>query len=305
MARITTQLCTLKMSSPLMLASGILGETGPSLLRAIKAGAGAVVTKSVGKAPRDGYPNPTIAEAEEGIVNAIGLANPGIEEYLHELGIAIKGAKGVPIVGSVFGGEPMEFSELARAMEKQGASAIEMNLGCPHAKGLGADIGSNPEFVKDFTAAVKAAVKVPVLVKITPNVTDITAIAQAVEDGGGDAVVAINSVRGMVIDADLARPVLSNKLGGLSGPAIKPVGLAAVWRIYDKVKIPIIGVGGISTARDAAEYIMAGARAVQIGTAVWKDGVGVFGRINKDLEAFMKSHGYNSVSDMVGVAHRA
>jgi dihydroorotate dehydrogenase (NAD+) catalytic subunit len=152
---------------------------------------------------------------------------------------------------------------------------------------------------------VKAAVKIPVFVKITPNVTDITAIAQAVEDGGGDAVVAINTVRGMAIDADLARPVLSNKLGGLSGAAIKPVGLAAVWRIYDKIKIPIIGVGGIQTARDVAEYIMAGARAVQVGTAVWKDGVEVFGRINKDLEDFMKAHKYNSVSDMVGVAHHA
>ena len=305
MARISTQLCSLKMSSPLMLASGILGETGPSLLRAIKAGAGAVVTKSVGKAPRDGYTNPTLAEVEDGFVNAIGLANPGIEEYLHELGFAVKGSKGVPIVASVFGGDPTEFSDLARAMEKGGASAIEMNLGCPHAKGLGADIGSNPEFVKEFTSAVKAAVRIPVFVKITPNVTDIAAIAQAVEDGGGDAIVAINTVRGMALDVDLARPVLSNKLGGLSGPAIKPIGLAAVWRIYDKVKIPIIGVGGISNARDAVEYFMAGARAVQVGTAVWKDGVGIFGRINKDLEAFMKAHKYNSISDMVGVAHRA
>jgi dihydroorotate dehydrogenase (NAD+) catalytic subunit len=305
MARISAQLGKLYMSSPLMLASGILGETGPSLLKAIKAGAGAVVTKSVGKAPRDGYPNPTFAEMNDGIINAIGLANPGIDEYLHELGSAVKGAKGVPIVGSIFGGEPEEFAQLSRAMEKGGAAAIEMNLGCPHAKGLGADIGSNPQFVKEFTAAVKAAVKIPVFVKITPNVTDITAIAQAVEDGGGDAVVAINTVRGMAIDADLARPVLSNKLGGLSGPAIKPVGLAAVWRIYDKIKIPIIGVGGIQSATDVAEYIMAGARAVQVGTAVWKDGVGVFGRINKDLEAFMKAHKYNSIADMVGVAHRA
>ena len=305
MARISTHLCGLEMRSPLMLASGILGETGPSLLKTIKAGAGAVVTKSVGMVPRDGYPNPTLVEVDGGIVNAVGLANPGIVEYLNELGIAVKGAKGVPIVASVFGGVPTEFAELAKAMEKGGASAIEMNLGCPHAKGLGADIGSNPEFVKEFTAAVKAAVKIPVFVKITPNVTDITAIAQAVEDGGGDAIVAINTVRGMVIDADLARPVLSNKLGGLSGPAIKPVGLAAVWRIYDKVKIPIIGVGGISNARDVAEYLMAGASAVQVGTAVWKDGVGVFGRINKDLEAFMKVHGYSSISDMVGVAHRA
>jgi len=305
MPDISVKLCGLRMATPLMLASGILGETGPSLLRAIKAGAGAVVTKSVGKAPRDGNPNPTIVEVEDGLMNAIGLANPGIEEYLKELGIAVKGSNGTPVIGSIFGGEPGECADLARAMERGGASAIEMNLGCPHAKGLGADIGSNPDLVKEFTAAVKAAVKIPVFVKITPNVTDIVAIGLAVEEGHGDAIVAINSVRGMAIDADLGRPVLSNKLGGLSGPAIKPVGLAAVWRIHDKVGIPIIGVGGIANARDVAEYIMAGASAVQIGTAVWTGGVGVFARINKDLAAFMKKRGYKAISDMVGVAHRA
>jgi len=305
MADISVELCGLRMATPLMLASGILGETGPSLLRAIKAGAGAVVTKSIGKAPRDGYPNPTAVEVEGGLLNAIGLANPGIEEYLKELGIAVKGSHGTPIIGSIFGGEPGECAELARSMERGGASAIEMNLGCPHAKGLGADIGSNPDLVKEFTASVKATVRIPVFVKITPNVTDITAIGQAVEEGHGDAIVAINTVRGMAVDADLGRPVLSNMLGGMSGPAIKPVGLAAVWRVYEKVKIPIIGVGGISNARDVVEYIMAGASAVQVGTVVWKGGVEVFARINKDLAAFMKKRGYRSVKDMVGVAHRA
>jgi len=305
MSNISVELCGLRMASPLMLASGILGETGPSLLKVIGAGAGAVVTKSIGKVPRDGYPNPTVTEVDGGLLNAIGLSNPGIEAYLEELGIAVKGAKGTPIIASIFGGEAQECVGLARAMEKGGVAAIEMNLGCPHAKGLGADIGSDAGLVKEFTVAVKAAVKVPVLVKITPNVTDITAIAQAVEEGGGDAIVAINTVRGMAIDADLERPILSNKLGGLSGPAIKPVGLAAVYRIYDKVKVPIIGVGGITSARDVAEYLMAGASAVQIGTAVWRDGVGVFGRINRDLKAFMAKHGHKTVADMVGVAHRA
>lgn len=305
MADISLELCGLRMVSPLMLASGVLGETGPSLLKAIKAGAGAVVTKSIGKAPRDGYPNPTVVETECGLMNAIGLANPGIEDYLEELGIAVKGAGGVPIIGGVFGGEPTEFAELAKAMAAGGASAVELNLSCPHAKGYGAEVGSDPAAVKDIVAAVKAAVKVPVLAKITPNVTDITQIAKAVEAGGGDAVVAINTVRGMVIDADLARPVLHNKLGGLSGPAIKPIGLAAVWRIHDQVKIPIIGVGGIMNGKDVAEYLMAGAGAVQVGSAVWRHGVGAFGRINKELKAFMAKRGYKRLGDMVGVAHRA
>jgi len=305
MADLITEICGLRMESPLMLASGILGETGPSLVRVLKAGAGAVVTKSIGNEPREGYPNPTVVEIEDGLLNAIGLANPGIDAYMEELDIAIKGSGGAPIIGSIFGADADEFASLAARMEAGGAAGLELNLGCPHAKGYGAQIGQDPDLVKEITARVKATVKIPVLVKITPNVTDITEIAQAVEDGKGDAVVAINTVRAMAIDAELGRPVLSNKTGGMSGPAIKSIGLSAVWRIFEKVKIPILGVGGISNGEDVVEYLMAGASAVQVGTAVWRGGPEVFGSIRMELEAFMDDNGKKGISDLIGVAHGA
>lgn len=304
MAELTVELCGLQMESPVMLASGILGETGPSLLKVLRSGAGAVVTKSIGSEPRDGYPNPTVVEVEGGLLNAIGLSNPGIDAFMEELELAVKGADGRPIVGSIFGADANEFSELARRMEEGGASGVELNLGCPHAKGYGAQIGQDPALVKEITAAVKDAVKIPVLVKITPNVTDITEIARAVEDGKGDAVVAINTVRAMAIDVEVGRPILHNRTGGMSGPAVKPIGVAAVWNIHKAVKIPIIGVGGISSGEDVVEYIMAGACAVQVGTAVWRDEVSVFSRINEELAKFMDRLGHSKVTDMVGVAHR-
>lgn len=304
MADLSVELCGLRMSSPVILASGILGETGPSLIRAVRAGAGAVVTKSIGSQPRDGYPNPTVLEVEGGLLNAIGLANPGVDAYLGELTVTRQGAGGAPVIASIFGADADEFCRLASKMENGGASAVELNLGCPHAKGYGAQLGQDRDLVKDITAAVKGAVKVPVLVKVTPNITDITDIARAVEEGKGDGIVAINTVRAMAIDIEAARPVLHNRIGGLSGPAVKAVGVAAIWRIYEAVKIPVIGVGGISSGADAIEYIMAGAKAVQVGTAVWRDGPEVFGRMNTEISTFMDAHGYQGVADMVGVAHR-
>jgi dihydroorotate dehydrogenase (NAD+) catalytic subunit len=310
MAELVTELCRLRMDSPLMLASGILGETGASLLKILNAGAGAVVTKSIGSEPRDGYPNPTVVEVEGGLLNAIGLANPGIDAFLEELELAVKGSGGAPVIASIFGKVGEEFAALAKRMEEGGASAVELNLGCPHAKGYGAQIGQDPKLVDQITTDVKRAVKIPVLVKITPNVTDIANIASSVMRGNGDAVVAINTVRAMAIDANLARPVLSNKKGGMSGPAVKAIGLAAVWTIHERFAeyrhppIPIIGVGGISNGIDVAEYLMAGASAVQLGTVVWRRGPEVFGSINKELLAFMEANGFDKISDMVGVAHR-
>jgi dihydroorotate dehydrogenase (NAD+) catalytic subunit len=305
MAELGMELCGLRMGSPIMLASGILGETGPSLARVYKAGAGAVVTKSIGSQPREGYLNPTVVEVEGGLLNAIGLSNPGVDAFLEELDITIKTSGKAPVIVSIFGADPQEFAGLAERMVERGASALELNLGCPHAKGYGAQIGQDPDLVKEITSAVKSTVHVPVLVKITPNVTDITEIALAVERGKGDAIVAINTVRAMAIDAELGRPVLSNVTGGLSGPAVKAIGLSAVWRIYEKVKIPIVGVGGISSGEDVVEYLMAGASAVQVGTVVWRGGPEVFGRMNMELGAFMDDHGHKAVKDMVGVAHRA
>jgi dihydroorotate dehydrogenase (NAD+) catalytic subunit len=293
----------MELENPLILASGILGETGQSLLKVLEAGAGAVVTKSIGLEPRDGYPNPTVVELEYGMLNAMGLPNPGIDEYREEVRTALKADK--PVIGSIFGKNDEEFSALAKKMESFGASALELNLSCPHAKGYGVEIGSDEGEVKRVVNAVKSQAGIPVFAKLSPNVTDIGAIARAVQDGGGDGIVAINTIKAMAIEPELKRPVLSNRFGGLSGKAVKPVGLRCVYEIFEHVDIPVIGCGGVESGRDAVEYIMAGAGAVQIGSAIRSRGLNVFREVNNGISEFMNKNGFSNIGEMVGIAHKA
>ena len=301
MAHLSVNLCGLKMKNPTMLASGVLDETGRSMLEVAKAGAGALVTKSVGKEPRQGHGNPSIVELQCGLINAMGLPNPGIEIYAAEVKEAKKG--GIPVIGSVFGGTEDEIAELAGLMSRAGADAVELNLSCPHAKGYGAELGSTPELVESICRKAKKQVRIPLLAKLTPNTSSISSLAVAAERGGADAVVAINTLKAMAISPEARMPILANKLGGLSGPAIKSIGVRCVYEIFEAVKIPIVGVGGISSGRDALEYVMAGATAVQIGTAVWTEGLEVFSKTSREIMQFMEENGYESVKDMVGVAH--
>lgn len=303
MADLRVELAGIRLRNPFLLASGIWGESGESLKGAWEAGAGGVITKSIGREPRPGYPNPTVETYDRwGFLNAMGLPNPGIEEYPQEIALARSG--GALVIGSVFGHDASEFAELAERMAATGVAGIELNLSCPHAEGLGSEVGSNPKLVEEITTAVVRKVNVPVIAKLTPNTHDIGALAAAAERGGARAVSAINTLRGLAIDTTLRRPTLSHGLGGLSGPAIKPVGLACVWQCYERVRIPIIGVGGISTAEDALEYLMAGARAVEVGTAVAFDRIGVFGRLVSDLSARLDALGLARPEDAVGLAHQ-
>ncbi|MDR0524011.1 MAG: dihydroorotate dehydrogenase [Candidatus Methanoplasma sp.] len=290
----------LALDRPGMVASGIMDETGASMARMLDSGAGAVVTKSIGLAPSPGHRNPTFTEVKGGFVNAMGLPNPGIDLFGEEMEIAVRKGK---IVGSVFGKDPAEFSELAGRMEDYGACAVELNLSCPHAKGYGMEVGVDPALVKSIVAAAKSSVSVPVWAKLTPNTHILGEIASAVSDAGGDAIVAINTLKAMVISPEFAAPFLSNRFGGLSGPAVRSVGVRAVYDIRSAVDLPIVGVGGISDWRDAAQYIMAGACAFQVGSAIASKGVNVFEAINRDLEDFMRSFGYSSIRDMEGAAH--
>ncbi|MFQ6106601.1 MAG: dihydroorotate dehydrogenase [Thermoplasmata archaeon] len=301
MADLSVEIAGLRLRNPVILASGILGETGSSLVRVAQAGAGAVVTKSIGPEPREGYPNPTVVELETGIINAVGLANPGIAAYLDELEAAKRGE--IPIIGSVFGKNEGEMSEVARLMEEGGVAAIELNLSCPHARNVGAELGKDPETVGSVVSTVKKAVSVPVFAKITPNVTDVVDAGLTVANSRGDGIVAINTVKAMAISPETCRPLLSNRIGGLSGPAIKPIGVRCVYELYENVDIPIIGVGGILTGKDALEYFMAGATAVQIGSAARYRGIGVFARVANEIEEFLDEYGYKSVKDVVGLAH--
>lgn len=299
MSSLKTVVGKLEFSNPSMIASGIMDETGMAMARMLKSGAGAVVSKSVGTKANAGHANPNFIEVEGGVINAMGLPNPGIDAFGEEMKVATKEGK---IVGSIYGATAKEFSALAGKMEDYGACAIELNLSCPHAKGFGMEVGTDPKLVKTIVSEVKNAVSVPVWAKLTPNTHILTEIGKAVEDGNGDAIVAINTVKAMKIVPEFAKPELSNKFGGLSGKAIKPIGVRAVYDLYNAVEIPIIGVGGISNYRDALEYIMAGASAFQIGTAVMEN-PDICKTVCKGIEKFMNRHGYAGIKNMIGVAN--
>jgi dihydroorotate dehydrogenase (NAD+) catalytic subunit len=303
-AELAVRCAGVNLRNPFLLASGVWGESGESLAGAWSAGAGGVITKSIGSVPRPGYPNPTIEAYERwGLLNVMGLPNPGIDEYPREIEIARRA--GATVIGSIFAGDPEEFARLAVRMAATGVVALELNLSCPHAEGFGTEVGGTPENVEKVVRAVTKAVTIPVIAKITPNTGDAAGLALAAQRGGASAVSAINTLRALAIDVHLRRPVLSHGLGGLSGPAIKPVGLACVWQIFEKVTIPVIGVGGIASAQDALEYVMAGARALEVGTQVTFDGIGVFGRLATDLSRLLDELGFARLEDAVGVAHRA
>ncbi|MHC1572823.1 MAG: dihydroorotate dehydrogenase [Methanosarcinales archaeon] len=288
----------IKLESPLILAAGILGSTGASLRRVACAGAGAVVTKSLGLVPREGYRNPCVVELEDGFINAVGLQNPSYRNFMDE--IEITREANVPIVASIFGGRPEEFAEIATAMSGD-VDGFELNLSCPHAEGYGAEIGSDPMIVEEVTRSVKSATDLPVWVKLTPNVRDIATIGLAAERGGADAVVAINTLRAMAIDVESGYPILSNRFGGLSGAPIKPVAVRAVYELYQALKIPIIGVGGISSWEDAVEMMMAGASAVEIGSAVYR-GLNIFKEIGDGISRYLKRKDMR-LGEIVGIAH--
>jgi dihydroorotate dehydrogenase (NAD+) catalytic subunit len=261
----------------LILAAGVLGTTGASLSRMLARGAGGVVTKSIGPEPKNGHAGPCVAVLDNGILNAMGLPNPS-RDFTEELGSL--GQK--PVIVSIFGGTPEEFAEVA-GWFKGKAAGFELNLSCPHAEGYGAAIGVDPVLVEACTRAV-STLGMPTWVKLTPNVTDITAIGKAAERGGATAIVAINTVKAMRISTALRRPVLGNRYGGLSGDAIFPVAVRCVYELFESCKIPIIGCGGVSTTDRVLEMMMAGARAVEIGSAVQRD-IGIFETITNELYA--------------------
>ncbi len=284
-----------------MLASGVLGYSAQSMDRVVKSGAGAVVTKSVGVEPRVGYSNPTVVQAEAGLINAMGLPNPGIKVFSEEITYC-KTLLNVPLIVSVFGYSADDYASVAKKAVEAGADAIELNVSCPHVKQTGAEIGQSPKFLSEVVQQVKDVINKPLIVKLSPNVADITILAQAAIEAGADALTAVNTLKAMAIDAETQLPILSNVKGGLSGSAIKPVALRCVYDIADAFEVPIIGCGGVSNWRDAVEFFLAGASAVQIGTAV-ADDIQVFQSITKGVDMYLRKKGYRSVKEIVGLAH--
>ncbi|WP_461460956.1 dihydroorotate dehydrogenase [Methanobrevibacter sp.] len=298
------ELCNVKLKNPLMLAAGIMGSNASSLNWILRSGAGAVISKSFSKDANPGYHNPTTVEVTGGILNAIGLSSPGVEVFKDELK-QVEPSTNQASIASIYGATPEEFSYVATEVEDL-VNMIELNVSCPHAmEGYGASIGEDPVLTSKVVSAVCESVDIPVIVKLTPNVTDISVIAKSAEEAGADCLSLINSLGpGMKIDIVTGKPILKNKFGGMSGPAIKPIAVKCVYDVYDAVNIPVIGVGGISNYEDVVEFLYAGASAVQIGTSIMNEGVEVFSNISKDLEVFMDEHNFNSIAEMVGCGHK-
>ena len=298
---LSTEIAGLKFKSPLILASGILGISSSSMQVLADYGIGGVTTKSIGPKKRIGYPNPSIIGLGDGaFLNAVGLANPGIDAYEKEIP-EIKKKKDLIVIASIFGDNPESFADMAERTWKAGADAVELNISCPHAEVSA--IGADPDLTGVFVKSVKKRVGCPVFVKLSPNVTDITATAVAAEKAGADALVAINTVRGLAIDINTFRPILSHGIGGLSGSPIKYIGIKDVFSIYKKVKIPIIGCGGISKYEDVVEYFLAGATAVQIGSGLYK-GYQIIEHILNGLNDFLSEKSIKNISFLTGKAHK-
>jgi len=305
-----TQIKGIKFENPLILAAGVMGSNASSLNWILDSGAGGVVTKSFSKEPNKGYNNPTTVAVEGGIINAIGLSSPGVDNFKEELELINKtntsGQNNVAIA-SIYGSNPEEFSYLVKEIEGL-VDMIELNVSCPHAmSGCGAAIGQDPDLTKKI---VKTCQKVkttdtPIIAKLTPNVTDLTEIATSAEKGGADGLTLINSLGpGMKIDINAKVPILSNKFGGMSGPVIKPIAIRCVYDAYANCNIPIIGVGGISSYEDVVEFLYAGASATQIGTSIMYEGVEIFSKIANDLREFMEKNEFKSINEMIGYAHK-
>ncbi|MCX8204128.1 MAG: dihydroorotate dehydrogenase [Candidatus Nezhaarchaeota archaeon] len=295
-----TSVASLSLRNPFMNASGVFSSTASLLKRVVEAGAGAVVTKSLSIEPREGYPNPVLVELPFGYVNAIGLANPGLDAFAKEL--SELGGLGVPVIFSVFGSSVEEFAEASFRAEELGASAIELNFSCPHAGGL-LTYSQDPKLAYDLVSRVRGSVSVPIFPKLSAEAAVLIDVAKSVERAGADGVTAINSLRALCIDIDLRRPRLSSVFGGLSGPAIKPVAVRCVYELYEELSVPIIGVGGVSSHEDAIELLLAGASAIQVGSALAKHGLSLFRELVDGARGYLERHGFSSIKDLVGLAH--
>lgn len=290
----------IRLERPAMLASGILGISLDVFERIHKNGAGAVVTKSLSKEPWDGYPNPTIVGIKGGYLNAVGLSNPGAPYFAKMISKNTE----VPIIVSLVGSLEDEFEFMVKQFEGIKVVAYELNLSCPHVEKVGLEVGDDPNLVTKIVKRIKSTTKVPVIAKVGLGTTNYLDTVGAAIDGGADAITAINTIRAMGIDVETQRPLLSHKIGGLSGAAIKPVAVRCVYEIASEYDIPVIGCGGVSSWDDAVEFILAGASAVQVGSAIGDKWLDVFSEINDGIANYMKKKGISKIQEMVGLAKR-
>jgi dihydroorotate dehydrogenase (NAD+) catalytic subunit len=296
-----------QLHTPLVLASGIIGTSAALMVRAARNGAGMITAKSCGPTPRAGHPNPVAFDMGVGLINAIGLTNPGAEEEAKLLAETWPQLQplGVPLMASIFAGTVTEFAEVAQIIATSEPELIEVNISCPNVGDeFGTPFAGTCESAAAVTEAVKQVVTCPVTIKLAPNVPSIARIASAVVEAGADAITAINTMPGMVIDPVSGKPILSNRVGGISGPALKPIALRCVYEIAKAVSVPIIGTGGVSTGQDAVEMLAAGATVVGVGSAVYYRGVSAMRQINQELVEFMEAYGFTNVEALCRRSHR-
>ncbi len=291
----------LALANPVMTASGTFGwGTEYEHLFDIQK-LGAIVVKGTTLKPREGNPQPRLAETPCGVLNAIGMQNIGVEAVIREKA-PIWAVWRVPVIVNILGETVEEYAELARRLEGvSGISGIEVNIGCPNVEAGGAEFGAEPKPAAKVTAAVRQATSLPLMVKLTPNTGDIVAVAQAVAEAGADAISLINTLKGVAVDISKRRPLLGNVSGGLSGPAIKPVALYMVYEVAGAVSVPVVGIGGISSASDALEFIMAGASAVQVGTANFSNPKAPL-EVLEGIEGFMTQERVKDITELIGTA---
>lgn len=296
---LTLEIAGLKMKNPVMTASGTFGYGEEYAEYVDLNGLGGIVVKGLSLKPRLGNPPPRIMETSCGMLNSVGLQNVGVDAFIEEK-LPFLRQYDVAVIANIYGESYQEYARVAEKLSRvQGVHALEVNVSCPNVQKGGLSFGSDPKVAAEVTRRVKAQTDLPVIVKLTPNVTDITVIAQAVEKAGADAVSLINTLTGMSIDLKTRTPHLKNVTGGLSGPAIKPVALRMVWQVARKVTIPVIGIGGISTAEDALEFLVAGARAVQIGTANFVNPLATT-EIIEGMRKYLHRYKLNKIGDIVG-----
>ena len=296
--------CTLE--NPTVLASGILGTTRDLLKTACLNGAGAVTIKSISEEPREGHANPTVLAIGPGLINAVGYSNPGIEHAAREF--TELETVGCPVIGSLIGTCVEEFALVSSSMDKLGFAALEVPLSCPHTPGYG-KLGNqdNPEDVFQIVTTICANTSKPLFVKLPPAASagNLVEMGLAAKEAGAYGITATNTIGpGMVIDIDSGKPYLGFQIGGISGPALKPLAIATVYQLFQSVDLPIIGTGGVSSGKDAIEMIMAGATAVGVGSAVVSRGMSVFQEIADEMEKILLERGVNAISEIRGLAHK-
>jgi len=302
-----TTFAGITLETPTVLASGILGVTASTLAFAARAGAGAVTVKTCGLEPRKGHPGPSILPVRHGLLNAVGLSNPGADAVAAEI-TAFRERSRTPVFASVFGRTEEEFGQVAARLAMAEPDLIEVNVSCPNVESeFGQPFGADFDAVARITERVKAAAdRIPVSIKLTLHCASVVHMARVCKEHGADAVTAINTVGpGMFIDVHTGRPVLSNREGGLSGGAILPLAVRTVYRIKAAVDIPVIGTGGVEDLDGALQMLQAGADVVGIGTGVYTGGPGLFGVIRSGLRAHLKEQHMNSIDELRGMAHGA